>query len=230
MPGRNRLRHEVKRLEERFGELVEAHEGRGRLSDFTEYGDDPVGFIRDVLNGQPWEAQERIAGKVRDCPRVVVQAGNGLGKDWCAARIALWWVYARQGLCVVSGPTQRQVNDIVMGEVRSAFAAAEDLPGELFETALRVNRADRVGIRAFTARDVSSFTGHHSSSVLVILTEAQGVESDTWEGAFATLTGEDSRFLALGNPLEPSGRFYQITQSDQWERLQISADEHPNVV
>ncbi len=47
----------------------------------------------------------------------MVRSANGCGKDWLAARLALWWVYARQGLVLLTGPTERQVVEIVMGEV-----------------------------------------------------------------------------------------------------------------
>lgn len=87
-----------------------------------------------------------------------------------------------------------------------------------------------MGIRAFTAKDVSSFTGHHQGSLMVIVTEAQGVEAGVWEGAFANLTGADSKFLVTGNPLEPSGRFYQVANSDNWQKVQIAASDHPNVI
>ena len=62
-----------------------------------------MGFIRQVLKGEPWSAQEDIALQVREHAFVVVRACNGAGKDWLAARLALWWVYACGGLVLLTG-------------------------------------------------------------------------------------------------------------------------------
>jgi hypothetical protein len=88
---------------------------------------------------------------------------------------ALWWTYARGGLVLVTGPTERQVVEVVMGEVRQAFRKATDLPGDLYRTALRVG--DRAAILAFTSTEASRLTGFHAPRVLALITEAQGVEA-----------------------------------------------------
>lgn len=229
MPGRNRLRHEVNRLEEQFGKLLDAHGGEEKLEDLGRYGDRPVEFIREVLDGKPIGPQEDIARAVLEHPRVTVQAANAVGKDWMASRLALWWVYARKGLVLLTGPTLRQIRDVLMNEIRSAWGQAEDLPGELYESALRVDREAKAEIRAFTSSDTSKLTGHHAGSMLCIITESQGIDDHVWEAMFANLASEESRLLALGNPLSPSGRFYQICRSDHWHRIQIGASDHPNV-
>jgi phage terminase large subunit len=222
---------EITRLRDQVGELVERHEEKRSVREFRRYADDPVGFIRKELKGTTvWPRQVEIAESVRDCRNVVVRAGNGLGKDWIAARLALWWVYCRGGLCLVTGPTERQVKEIVMGEVRRAFAAARTLPGDLYEMALRLDRNEHAGIIAFTSGSSSMITGFHAPAVMAIITEAQGVENFVYEGIIANTTGEESRILAIGNPLTPSGRYYQINRSSNWRALRIDAHEHPNVV
>ena len=119
----------IERLGRDLGDLLATHERGRSLDEFTVYRDDPIGFIRDVLHGDPWGRQEEIAEAVRESPLTVVRSCNGAGKDWLAARLALWWVYARKGLALVTGPTERQVREVVMGEVARAFRKAEDLPG-----------------------------------------------------------------------------------------------------
>jgi phage terminase large subunit len=221
---------QIRALSEDVGAIVARHDRAQRATDFTRYADDPVGFQRDVLKFEPWSRQVEIAEAVRDCPAVVVRSCNGMGKDAEAARLALWWVYARGGLALVTGPTERQVRQVVMGEVARAWSKAQDLPGELYEMALRLGRDSHAGILAFTAGDVNKVAGLHAPRLLVIVTEAQGVESWVWEGIFGCATGEDSKLLALGNPLVASGKFYDLCQSPHWHSLKIPASEHPNVV
>ncbi len=103
---------ELRRLKADIGDLVSSHD-RGRdLEDFSRYADDPLGFIREVLRETDpglWSKQEEIAESVRDYPLTGVQGCNGSGKDHAAARIALWWTYARRGQVLVTGPTERHV-------------------------------------------------------------------------------------------------------------------------
>lgn len=222
----------VDRLEARLEKLVAHHERAKSLQDFRRYADDPLGFITEVLKERPWAKQEEIAHKVAAHPRVAVQGCNAAGKDWLAGRLALWWALARGGLAVLTGPTERQVRQILMGQVRAAFTRAEDLPGELFEMSLRFGPAEDRGILAFTSvpGDASRLTGYHAPGLLVIITEAQGVDPATYEAAFACAASEGARILVLGNPLQPTGPFYDICTSPTWARVKISARDHPNVI
>lgn len=222
-------RTNVRSLREDLGEWVARHDQPSDLSEFAGYAEDPVGFIRDVLGGEPWGRQVEIAESVRDEPLVVVRSANAVGKDWTAARLALWWVYARRGLALVTGPTERQVREVVMGEVARAFRRAPDLPGELFTSALRLPGDEAAGILAFTSTEASRLTGFHAPRVMAMLTEAQAVEGFAWEGLLACATGSSDRVLAVGNPLSPSGRFYAASRSSAWLSVAISAEDHPNL-
>ena len=117
-----------------------------------------------------------------------------------------------------------------MGEVARAFHAAKSLPGELYQMALRLGSAEQAGILAFTSTEASRLKGFHAPRVLAVLTEAQGVEEFAWEGLLACVTGSEDRVLAVGNPLSPSGRFYSVSRSTNWQSLRISAEEHPNLL
>jgi len=220
----------LRRLDAELGELLERHDRARDLSEFARYESDPGAFIREVLGGDPWSRQVEIAESVRDAPLVVVRSANAVGKDWIAARLALWWVYCRRGLALITGPTERQVREVVMGEVARAFGKARDLPGELYQMALRLGREERAGILAFTSTEASRLTGFHAPRILAVLTEAQGVEDFAWEGLLACSTGSEDRVLAVGNPLVPSGRFYSVSRPRSgWTSLRIAADEHPNL-
>ena len=219
----------LRRLDAEIGDLLERHERTRDLSEFTRYRDQPLAFIREVLKGEPWSRQVEIAEAVRDAPLVVVRSCNAAGKDWIAAHLALWWIYARQGLVLLTGPTERQVREVCMSEVHRAFAKARELPGELYQMALRLGRGETAGLLAFTSTDASRVTGFHAPRILAVLTEAQGVEDFAWEGLLACATGPEDRVLAVGNPLAPSGRFYAVSRSRSWEAIRISASEHPNL-
>lgn len=219
------MRADLRALKVEASELIAIHTGEAQ--DFTKYADDPVGFIRDVLGAEPWSRQEEIAQAVLTDALLVVRSAHAVGKDWLAARLSLWWVYACRGLAIITGPTERQVREIVMGEVARAWGPSK-LPGELYATSLRLGREETAGILAFTSKDASRLTGFHAPRVMGIITEAQGVEDFTWESMLSCATGSEDRILAVGNPMSPSGRFYTASKSKAWTALQISAEEHPN--
>ena len=222
-------RSELKALRREYGDLLESHGGR-RLEEFKRYEKDPESFIREVLKAEPWEAQVAIAEDVLKSPLVCVKSGNGLGKDWLAAHLALWWTYARRGLVLVTGPTQKQVREIVMGEVAMAWGKAGDLPGELYTTALRVPGDDKAGIISFTSTEVSRLTGHHADRIMVIITEGQGCPPFAYEAAYRCAVGANDRMLVVGNPNSRSCTFAQLFESDAWSQHTISCFDCPNVL
>lgn len=273
MAYRKNLRNAADKLEQNFGELQDERAQEVDPDEWSEYRDDPVGFIIDELTPDerkywavkkledfglldekdkkerieyardyqpndesfldygfgPWERQKDIADSVVDERKVVVRSCNSAGKDWLAAQLALWWVYAHQGLVLFTGPTERQVVEVCMKEVASAWKGAGHLPGKLYQTALKMGQGENQGILAFTSTSASKLTGFHGPRVFAVLTEAQEVEEFAYEGMISCATGAHDRILALGNPLKPSGPFYHHCMKEEWRDFKISAEEHPNV-
>lgn len=219
------------RLVEDVGDLVAAHreDGQPRRRNFTQYAQDPVRFFREVLQGNPWGRQIEIAEAVRDHEMTLVYSANGVGKDWLAGGLLLWWCYARQGLAIAQAPTDRQTVEVIGGEIRRHFHRA-DLPGELYQRALRTAHP-HAGVLLMTSNEASKLTGFHAPRVLFLLSEAQGLESFAYDAALAVAVGEEDRILAVGNPMKPTGPFYKASRTgSQWHTIQVSALEHPNVV
>jgi hypothetical protein len=223
------LATDLRRLKADVGELVERHERAKGVAEFSRYRDAPLAFITEVLHGEPWSRQVDIIESVARNPLTVVRSCNAAGKDYIAAHLALWFVYARGGLVLLTGPTERQVREIVMREVARAFGRAQDLPGELYQMALKLGREEHAGILAFTSSEASKLSGFHGPKVMACLTEAQALEEWCWEGLLACTTGSDDKVLAVGNPLTNAGKFFTASQSDAWHAIRISAEEHPNV-
>src|SRR5690349_8689124 len=93
--------------------------------ELQRYAADPVGFAVEVLGGEPWERQAEILLAVRDCPRVTVRSAHGVGKTWVAACAALWFLYTRSPVTVLTtAPTHRQVKEILWREIRRLHATA----------------------------------------------------------------------------------------------------------
>lgn len=194
---------------EDLGELLQEGEPAADLDRWSEYANRPVAFMTEVLDADPWSVQREVAESVRDRRKTVVVGANATGKDWTAARLAVWWAYSVGGLAVLTGPTERQVSEVLMRKEVGRAKRAGGLPGDLFTGALRL-RGEEASVIAKTASGVSDLTGFHGRRVLGVITEAQGVEDHAWEALQACATGAEDRLLAVGNPLEASGKFYRV--------------------
>ena len=145
--------------------------------DFTQYANDPVGFVTDVLGdaGAPYSKQVEMLEAIVDHRRVSVVGANGSGKDWAAGRAVLWWLETRpESKAVVMGPTQRQVEEIVWQEMREAYAAAEGrLSGRMLRSTYRIDE-QRFAL-GFSTNNALNIQGFHSEQLLVVVTEAHAM-------------------------------------------------------
>ncbi len=197
--------------------------------DLTRYRDDPVGFVTDVLGeaGTPYSKQVQMLEALVDNRRVSVVGANGSGKDWAAARAVLWWVETRpEAKVVVTGPTQRQVEEIVWQEMREAYAAAEErLSGSMLKSAYRIDEK-RFAI-GFSTNKACNIQGFHSPELLVVVTEAHAMPQDQMD---AIKRLHPNRLLLVGNAMSLDGEFYESHHSRRarYHRMKISAYDTPN--
>lgn len=221
-------RRQIERALGELGELLEAREGVS-LDIFSEYAGEPTRFAREVLDGDPWSAQTELLEATVDHDQVVMQGANGTGKDWATAVAALYWVCVHQGLVLVTAATERQARDVWMAEFSRLWRRADvDLPGELYAGSLKVPGTP-AGVFTFTSTSASKLSGFHSDRVLAIVSEAQEVEPFGWEGLQACAVGPKDRLVATGNPVKPTGKFFEAARSAEWHTIQVSIFDHPNL-
>ena len=187
-------------------------------------------FVTDVLHEKPYNKQEEILRAVGRNRRVSVVGCNGSGKDWAAARAVLWWIHShRPAKAIVTGPTSRQVDDIVWNEVRHAYSkAAARLGGQMAARSSRYMVDDQTFALGFTSDSPFNFQGFHSPNLLVAVTEAHAVGQHVMD---ALRRLNPSRFLMTGNPFVAAGEFYDShhTRRHLYRTVQISAFDTPNI-
>lgn len=192
---------------------------------------DPNWFIEHVLGDRAWGKQREIAESVRDNARTAVPSCHASGKSWCAARIALWFLYCfPDSIVATTAPTFRQVQKITWQEIRKAYTGARyPLGGTLLQTEIKVD--DGWFAFGFSTDDPNAFQGLHSATgyVLVILDESAGVSPEIWQASDGVLAGQHSRLLSIGNPTEASGPFFNECRAKGTTVISISAYDTPNV-
>ena len=194
-----------------------------------QYKNHPARFVKEILQdaGKPYDKQEAILDALARYSAVSVVAANSSGKDWAAARAVLWWLHTRpHAKAVVTGPTARQVKEILWHELGVALAAANGrLPGKLTADKYVIDD-DRFAI-AFCSNSQHNLQGFHSPNLLVVVTEAQGVKQPYFE---ALKRLNPKKTLLLGNPLSHEGELYESfhSKSALYHRIAISAMDSPN--
>jgi phage terminase large subunit len=123
-----------------YSDISQASERTFGLDVRTErmswYRSRPREFALKVLGSRWWPAQEDVGRALLKNRRVVVRSGNGAGKSYVAADLALWFLYTHSPAVVVTtAPTERQVRGVLWKVIHRRFATARKrLPGKLLMT------------------------------------------------------------------------------------------------
>lgn len=144
---------------------------------------------------------------------VVVPSANAMGKDWTiSGRASLWFFECFGPTCkiVMTGPTERQVVDIMWNELKSAYQSrpSQDSIGRLMTC--KLDDGPDHFITAFTTKETGQkegkFQGVHSPRVMVIVSEAQAVEDTIFDQVQGLTMADICLVVYLFNPLTNTGR------------------------
>jgi hypothetical protein len=192
----------------------------------------PDRFARGVLRADLWETQAVIMRAVAANPLVAVKACHASGKTFMAARLALWWLirWMERGRVrvITTAPTLRQVK-LMWEEIRTAADNSRLKFPECGSLALRIS--DECYAMGFSSSRGVNAQGFHGDHVLIIADEAPGIEPDLWDAIEGIRAGGDVRILMLGNPVVPSGPFFDTFTRERaaWKCFTISAFDTPNL-
>lgn len=193
--------------------------------------EDPFLFFREVL-GIPviTPDQTRVVNSVLEHRRTAAPSGHGVGKTLVAAAIALWFLFTRYGAKVIStAPTWFQVEMLLWREINRLYAGARvPLGGDPTKT--QIDLGSEWFAVGLSTDEPTRFQGIHAPAVLVIFDEATGVDPGIWDSSEGIAVSPEDRFLALGNPTDPSSRFKTVCDAGDWNVVEISSENHPNVL
>lgn len=203
------------------------------LADIVRRGrQDGAWFIETLFGEELWSAQREIASSVLNAEhsRTSVRSAHSTGKTFLSARIALAFSMLHPDSRVLTtAPTFRQVQSLLWTEIRQAYSRLPDMGAVVNLTDL--TWSDKHFMLGLSTDNADRFVGHHSDYLLLVFDEAPGVRSEIWEASMGLLAGGDARMLAIGNPTESAGPFYEAftSQSDRWSNFHIDAMDTPNL-
>lgn len=209
------------------------------LTFVDDYRDDPVAFVKIVLDAKPLPWQEEFLRSVaRGDRRISIRAGHGVGKSTACSWAAIWFMLTRfPQKTVMTAPTAAQLFDALFSEVRHWI---NRLPPALRET-LEVF-SDRIvqkgtpessfiSARTSSAERPEALAGIHSEHVLLIIDEASAVPEAVFESAAGSMSGHAATTILIGNPTRNTGLFFRThhSLSSDWKTMHVSCLDNPLV-
>lgn len=207
-----------------------------KKDDLSVYRDAPADYAAERLKVTWTPTQIAIAKAILEPPhRVLVSSGHDCGKTFCGAGLVSWWFDSRDpGVCLTTAPKLDQVKDLLWKEIRSQRTKVGfgGFPGP---KSLRLETSARHFAKGVTANSQEGFQGHHESSVLVVIDEAEGVDRSYFEAAKTMASGAGHGIVCFYNPYSSSSHVAQEESAvdehglPSWRLIQMSALDHPNI-
>lgn len=199
---------------------------------WSQYREDPIGFVERGLCETLWSKQREILLSVRDNKRTAVPACHAPGKSHLAARIVAWWTMTNPigtSQVVTTATTFRQVRNILWSQIRTLHAK-HNLDGDCLTTEWKRNNSVVAFGFAPAQYNETALQGIHAPNLLIVVDEAGGISDQIGTAIEALMTGEHTRLLLLGNPpTDTSNSWFERTcNSHLYNTIRISAYDTPN--
>lgn len=198
-------------------------------------------FVREVLNARLDREQQDIIDSVQHNPMTAVASGTARGKDFVAACASLCFMYltprwdsngrlVKNTKIAMTAPTDRQVRNIMVPEIRRLHRAAGCLPGRLVGYDIRTNYEEWF-LTGFKAGDDNqeAWSGFHAVNTMFVVTEASGISEVTYNAIEGNLQG-NSRLLIVFNPNIPTGYAARAMKSERFKKFRLNSLNAENVV
>jgi hypothetical protein len=208
--------------------------------DFNLYRDDPEGFIEEVLGETLTPDLRRICRSVLENKVTLAKSGNGTGKSWISARLALWFFLCRYKPSVYcfAAPPIENLEDILWAHIETLVSEHPFLIADCSKKHLKITRNKREIIRGLTipqsansAKLKAQFSGKHAPSQLFIGDEADAAPDPCFAGIETCQSGGFDRAFYTYNPRSRAGEIYRMYKNPgSCNVITLSAFNHPSVI
>lgn len=217
------------------------------LDDATEhYMDNPVDWIRDIIEVEPDQWQADAANALLKDHYVSCRSGHGVGKTTLLAWLISYFLSTRPRVKIIcTANTDEQLHDVLWAECRDWIERSKTLSSSLKWTETGIYAIERPSEAFATPRTAKikkkkdmaaptqavSMQGYHSDTVVLIIDEASGVPDAVIQALLGALTGEDVYVIMTGNPTDTSGYFYDShhSKAHMWHTFHVNSEESTRV-
>ncbi|MEE9159876.1 MAG: hypothetical protein V3U60_16015 [Gammaproteobacteria bacterium] len=221
-------------LRERIKKPVESDPISKAIADYTRWTfENPIEWVRMVLGVELWDMQAEILLALRDHDKVAARSSNATGKSFLSAVVVPWYLSATMpGYAIITSASWASLSKTFWPTLHKVLARAlcREIAdaGELKQ--MEWFLGPMWGAFSVSTNSPENFGGFRTEhGVLVIVDEASSLDTKIMEAIDGLCAAQGSKIFLIGNPLRPSGPFYQAFKSRIWKRLHISAFDSPNV-
>lgn len=221
------------------------------------YQRDYLAWASDILGRRYYEKMNEIAVSITapDASKIrtAVKSANGCGKSFILSDIGTWWVTAfppEESLAIFSANGRDQIQRVVFKYLKDNYGylnsrakegkgsppigwISEQLEWNYAKPDGSGKEALAFGKRPADQDIVSSFQGTRKRRTFVGFDEMGGMPSDLFTAAEAVLTGQDSRWVGIGNPDHRATPFHYLftdpRQAAEWNLFTISGYDLPTM-
>lgn len=195
---------------------------------YAKYIEKIEAYAKEILGVTWWKKQVQVALSFQRNKYTIVVASFGVGKTFIVGSLINWWFDVFDpSIALTTAPTWPQVEKLLWGEIASQRPL--NAKGRLHKTEIK-DHPKHFALGLSTDKE-ERFQGFHEERICVALDEGPGVRKPVWDAAIDNIpVGPDNRVIAIGNPLQRSGPFYDASNDPVWNCIHIGAIEHPNIV
>jgi len=215
-------------------------EQKSPLTKYVSGEDRFINFAEDVLGLELLDIQKEIMRAVANHKRVVVCSGNGVGKTYTVAALELAFLYTHsESMVLHTSRSNGHIRNTVYKELREMHEVANErgfpLHGTVKKTPMEIDFEDSQTRKyeAMSPSNPDGLEGRHSENFLTVVDEADKPEvtGDVIESAESSLTDDNDRIVAIGNPpRDKSNSIHSLMESDYWHTIQFSSFDCDNVL
>jgi hypothetical protein len=198
-------------------------------------------FARDYLRVKLDNEQQEALHAIQHNSKVAISSGTSRGKDYLMATAAICFMYLTirfdksgklvdNSRVILTAPSARQVNEIMMPEISRIFKNSYRLPGELRSNGI-ITPYDEWSLIAFKADEAKteSWTGFHAVNIFIGVTEATGLPQKVFDAIEGNLQS-NSRLVLCFNPNVNHGYAANAMRSPLFKKLRLNSLNAPNVI
>jgi hypothetical protein len=176
------------------------------------YKDDFNGYRADILGMKPAAWQDRVGASVMENKRTIVSAGHGIGKTGLAASAIHWFAATRPRFAIVAtANTEDQLKKKLWRELAKINDGAKNKDWFKWDTSTFTRFGDpttQAIALPNNENNPGAFAGTHEDHVLGVFEEAAEIARPIWNVFNGAMTTAGARWLAISNPRNSEGYFY----------------------
>ena len=187
---------------------------------------DPVEFSRYIgIDPDPWQSDVLRS----EDKRMLLNCSRQSGKSTtCAVKALHTAIYRPKSLILLVSPSLRQSQELFR-KVKDAYGAMGDRPGLTEDNKLSLTLVNNSRIVSLPG-DQSTVRGY-SGVTLILEDEAAQVSDDFYHAILPMLIINDGQLICMSTPFGKRGHFFEewINGSEDWKRIEITADKCPRI-